>query len=87
MANPAKNRRPTKQNNVDSLMDLWEVIPNDDEDMPFVSVALLVAEAGTFRLRMYRGTEVTVPLALGWHLLRVSRVFASGTTGKCFAGD
>lgn len=87
MATPAKNRHPTKQNNVDSLMDMWQIVPDDDEDMPYVSRAILVTKAGEFHMEMLRGGEVTIPLNEGWHALRVVRVFKTGTTGAGFAGD
>ena len=87
MNKAARDRHPNKGTNVDSLMDLWEVTPDDDTDMPFVSRALLVTSAGRFHVKTARGSEITLPLDVGWHPVRVSRVYASGTTGECIAGD
>ncbi|RQZ18382.1 hypothetical protein DIE15_08470 [Burkholderia sp. Bp9031] len=69
------------------MTDLWKVVPSDDDDMKFVSRVLVVTVAGDFRVVMAAGTEVTVPLKEGWHPMRVRRVFATGTTGQCLAGD
>ncbi|KVZ03392.1 spike base protein, RCAP_Rcc01079 family [Burkholderia stagnalis] len=83
----AIDRHPSGRTSVDSVSDLWAVTPSDDEDMAYVSRALLVTVEGDFRLLMASGADVTVPLTEGWHPMRVSRVFLTGTTGECFAGD
>ncbi|ADG20407.1 hypothetical protein BC1002_6566 [Paraburkholderia atlantica] len=83
----AVDRYPHSGTGLDSLLDLWKVTPDDDNDMPFVSRALCVTTAGEFHLKTFRGTDITVTLAEGWHPIRVSRVYASGTTGTCIAGD
>lgn len=83
----AIDRHPAGRTSVDSITDLWRVTPSDDDDMKFVSRVLVVTVAGDFRVLMAADTEVTIPLTEGWHPMRVRRVFASGTTGQCLAGD
>lgn len=87
MPTKAIDRHPSGRTSVDSVSDLWAVVPSDDDDMKYVSRALLVTGAGDFHLKMASGTDVTVALAEGWHPMRVARVFATGTTGQCLAGD
>ncbi|MGF6878346.1 spike base protein, RCAP_Rcc01079 family [Paraburkholderia sp. MM5477-R1] len=83
----AVDRYPHSGTGLDSLLDLWVVIPDDDNDMPFVSRAVCVTVAGDFHVITARGSEIVVPLDVGWHPLRLRRVYASGTTGECIAGD
>jgi len=86
MSTKAIDRHPAGRTSVDSITDLWNVVPSN-YDMKYVSRVLIVTAAGDFHVLMASGTEVTVPLKEGWHPMRVRRVFAAGTTGQCLAGD
>ena len=56
------------------------VTPSDTVDLPFVSRALHVGSPGTLRVRTHGGQDVTYQGVSGTKVLRVSRVFSTGTT-------
>jgi len=56
------------------------VTPDDTTDLPFVSRALYIGTAGTLRVLTLGGQDVTYQGVSGTKVLRVSRVFATGTT-------
>lgn len=56
------------------------VIPDDIVDLPFVSRALYVGSAGDLRVLTLAGQDVTYKGVSGTKVLRVQRVFATGTT-------
>lgn len=62
--------------------DAAEIVPDDGSDLPHVSRALYIGGAGTVRLRMASGDEVTFSgLAAGIvYPFRAARVMATGTT-------
>lgn len=58
-----------------------EIVPDDDADIPSVSLALNVATPGTVRVTTLDGDTVDVHVAAGVAFpLRVTRVWATGTT-------
>jgi len=59
------------------------VIPSDTADFSRASRFLWVGTAGTIKVRMLDGQDLTFKVAVGRLDLRVTRVFATGTT----AGD
>ena len=56
------------------------VTPSDSTDLPFVSRAIYVGTAGDLRVRTHAGQDVTYRGVSGTKVLRVTRVFATGTT-------
>lgn len=57
------------------------VTPNDAVDLTNVSRALWVGGGGDVKVTMLDGTTLTfVAMTIGWHPLRVSRVWATLTT-------
>jgi len=56
------------------------VTPSDTVDLPFVSRALYIGTPGTLRVRTHGGQDVTYQGVSGIKVLRVARVFATGTT-------
>jgi hypothetical protein len=57
------------------------VTPSDSVDLEFMSRAIYVGVAGDLRVTVKSGQTVTlVAAAVGWHPIRVSRVWATGTT-------
>ena len=56
------------------------VSPSDSVDLPFVSRALHIGTAGNVRVLTLGGQDVTYTGLSGTKVLRVSRVFATGTT-------
>ena len=60
-----------------------EITPDDDADIATVSRALWIGTAGDLTVTMRQGQQVTFAnLTVGWHPLRVSRVWATGTTAS-----
>lgn len=58
-----------------------EVTPSDITDLDTTSRALWVGASGNLRVTMAGGQTVTFAnLAVGWHPIRVKRVFATATT-------
>lgn len=75
----------TQATGLDSpLMHLAIVTPSDTVDLTDVSRAIYIGAAGTLKVTTEGGETVTIPsgtLSAGTpHKLRVSRVFATGTT-------
>ena len=56
------------------------VTPSDTEDLPFVSRALYVGGAGDLRVLTQGGQDITYKGLSGTKILRVERIFATGTT-------
>ena len=55
--------------------------PSDSTDLPFVTQWIFVTVAGSLRLTMASGAQVTIAqFPAGWHMLEVSRIHATGTT-------
>lgn len=56
------------------------VIPNDLEDLPFVTSAVYVSVAGTLQVTDLHDHVVPIPIAIaGWHRIRVKRIWATNT--------
>lgn len=57
------------------------VIPNDAQDLNSVSRAVYVGGQGDLRVTLAGGEDITFRSApVGWHPIRVQRVWATGTT-------
>lgn len=57
------------------------VTPSDTVDLPAVPKGVYIATEGALRITMLSGTTLTTPtLHVGWHPLKVTRIFATGTT-------
>lgn len=57
------------------------VVPNNAADLAFSSRAIFVGVTGDLRVTMVGGQTVTfTAVAAGWHPIRVSRVYVTGTT-------
>ncbi len=56
------------------------VVPNDTEDLPFVSRAIYVGGSGDLRVLTQGGQDITYKGLSGTKILRIERVFATGTT-------
>lgn len=59
------------------------VTPSDTADLPFISRAVYVGTPGDLHVLTLEGQDVTYKGISGTKVLRVARVFATGTT----AGD
>ncbi len=57
-----------------------EVTPDDANDLAIVSRAIYIGTPGDIRVTMKNGSIVTFSTGQGWHPIRVSRVWATGTT-------
>lgn len=82
----------TFENHVRSLTSPLEhgmnVVPDDSEDLPFVTRAIYVGGAGNLALRLQDGTELVLENVAAGSLLpiRAARVLASGTSATGVAG-
>lgn len=57
------------------------VTPNDSADLAFVTRGVYVGTAGNLKVTWSSGAEMTFTnLAQGWHPIRVSRIWSTGTT-------
>lgn len=60
------------------------VAPNDGADLAFTPRAIHVGTAGNVKMNVSNGTggvtAITTALEAGWHPIRPSRIFATGTT-------
>ncbi|WP_299964580.1 hypothetical protein [uncultured Roseobacter sp.] len=60
---------------------IWEVTPNDRDDMDEASRAINVATSGTVRITTVDGTTATIYVAAGSAFpVRAARIWNSGTT-------
>lgn len=59
------------------------ITPNDDNELSYVSRSLWVGVAGSLKVQMRDGQDVTFAnVTVGWHHLRVRKVFATGTSAS-----
>jgi len=71
----------------DPCEDLFEVTPNDNEDLPYATRAIYVGSAGDVKVTTVRGNDVVIPDAEnGWHPVRAKRIHATGTTATGILG-
>ncbi len=56
------------------------ITPSDSVDLPFVSRAIYIGTGGDLRVLTRDGHDVTYKNITGTKVLRVARVFATGTT-------
>jgi len=56
--------------------------PSDTSDLPFVSRAVYVGTSGDLRVLTQGGQDVTYKGISGTKILRVERIFATGTTAS-----
>ena len=64
-----------------------ELTPSDTADLPFVSRAIYVGAAGDLQVTLVSGQTVTFVAAhAGWHPVRATRVWATGTTASWLVG-
>lgn len=66
----------------DPIESATEVTPNDSTDLGVVSRAIYVGAAGNLRVTMLDQSVVTFAAGEGWHPIRVSRIWATGTTAS-----
>jgi hypothetical protein len=59
-----------------------QVTPDDTNDLPFFSRAIYVGTAGDMHVRTLEGDDVTYKNLSGTKVLRVARIFATGTTAS-----
>lgn len=57
-----------------------EITPSDTADLPFVSRAIYVGAPGDLRVLTQGGQDITYKALSGTKILRVERIFATGTT-------
>lgn len=56
------------------------ITPDDTTDLPFASRAIYVGTAGDLRVQTLGGQDVTYVGVSGTKVVRVTRIFATGTT-------
>lgn len=63
----------------DPIVGAKSVTPNDNSDLPMTTRAIYIGVAGNLRVTMQTGDVVSFAFGAGWHPIRVSRVWATGT--------
>ena len=58
------------------------VTPSDTADLPFITRAIYVGTAGDVRVLTRNGQDVTYRNITGTKVLRVARIFATGTSAN-----
>lgn len=58
------------------------VVPSDTNDLPFVSRAIYVGTPGDVHVLTQGGQDITYKALSGTKILRVERIFATGTTAS-----
>lgn len=89
MSSTIKNRHKATPIHVASpVTGAFAITPNDATDLAEPTLSLYIGTAGTLKVTMLDGSVVTYPaLAAGRHPLRVSRVWATGTTATGIVGE
>lgn len=65
------------------VANLANVTPSDGTDLAVFSRAIYVGTAGAVKLTTVGGQDITTPtLAVGWHPIRASRIWSTGTTAS-----
>lgn len=65
----------------DPIQSAVAVVPNDAQDLGETSRAIYVGGTGDVQVTLVSGDTLTFrSLLVGWHPIRVSRVWATGTT-------
>lgn len=63
------------------------ITPDDAGDLPHLTRAIYIGTGGDVRATLANGTTLTfVNMVQGWHPIRVSRVWAAGTTADHLVG-
>lgn len=84
---PANRFTGTALTPSDPAQSVFEVTPSDTTDLPHVTLALNVATPGAVRVTTLDGTVSDIAIAAGVAFpLRVSRVWATGTTAGGIRG-
>jgi len=72
---------PYELNTIAPVVSAVPVVPDDVADLTTVTRALYVGQAGDVRVTVLGGDVVTfVDMVAGWHPVRVTRVWDTGTT-------
>jgi len=66
----------------DPIESATEVTPDDSTDLSVVSRAIYVGVPGNLRVTLLDQSIVNFDAGQGWHPIRVSRVWATGTTAS-----
>ena len=69
--------------------DAFAITPNDSTDLSSTTKALHVSTAGDIKLtfmNMLQGASITLTLDVGYHPIRVKRVWSTGTTASGITG-
>lgn len=69
-----------------SAQDMFNITPNDGADLPNVISALSVQVPGNVHFLTESGADRTVALPAGFFPVRISKVFATGTTATGLVG-
>lgn len=89
MSSTIKNRHKTTPIHVASpVTGAFAITPHDTNNLVEPTLSLYIGTAGALKATMLDGSVVTYPaLAAGRHPLRVSRVWATGTTATGIVGE
>jgi len=71
----------------DPATTVFDIVPDDDADLPQVTTALAVATPGTVRVTMLDGSTAALTVSPGQPFpVRVARVWLTGTTATGIRG-
>lgn len=71
----------------DPILNAAAVVPDDANDLGVTTRALFIGTGGNLRVTLVSGDTVTFANAgAGWHPLRVTRVWATGTAATNIVG-
>lgn len=71
----------------DPVVSIFDITPDDDTDLPRVTLAVNVATPGSLRVTMADGSAGTISVAPGQAIpLRLRRVWLTGTTATGIVG-
>lgn len=64
-----------------------QISPSDSTDLPFVTRAIYVGTQGDLRVLTHNGQDVIYKDLIGTKVIRVARVFATGTTAGALIAE
>ena len=64
----------------------FSITPDDGNDLAYVTRAIYIKTGGNLHYMTLGGEEITHPFDAGWHPLRITRIYATGTTASDMLG-
>lgn len=82
----ATDNHTNEYKNVSSPGTPFNITPSDSADLDYLTKAIYVETAGDVKIDDAGGNAITLTLGVGWHPIRVAKVYSTGTTASNLIG-